>query len=76
VEGTRAFWDPEYDTRITVREAPMELQAGTSRRLKAWVFEGPDGDFICSLPVHHTAELHALSEIELEEAYLLALSQP
>lgn len=71
----REFLDPKYETTITVREAPLELEGGgVSRRLKAWVFENAGtGQHICSLPVHRTERLGRLSELQLEAVYLLAL---
>lgn len=73
MEGSRTFLDPEHETEITVREIPVELSAGVSRRLKSWAFFGPRGDFIVSVPVHRTSDLDALSEVELEMLYLFAL---
>lgn len=74
--AVRTLLDPEYETTISVRVAPLELSGGPSRRLVAWIFEGPTGDFICSLPVHKSLDLQSLSDPELEEAYLLALALP
>lgn len=72
----REFLDPKYETTITVREAPLELEGGgVSRRLKAWVFSNELGDTVCSLPVHRTWDLGAPSEPELELLYLTALDR-
>jgi hypothetical protein len=74
MESERAFFDPEYETRIVVRESPRErATGGVSPRLRTWTFEGPAGDLICSIPAHHSISIHDLSEIELEAVYLHAL---
>lgn len=69
----RRFLDPEYETEITVREVPFERDGETSRRLKGWSFEGPDGDSLGVLPVHRTDHLGEPTEAELEVLYLYVL---
>lgn len=66
----RQILDPDTEVDITVYEAPYERpEGGVSRRLKAWVFENESGETICQAVVHRTADLGALSEIELEHVY-------
>lgn len=70
----REFLDPETEADIVVREVPLEREDGSvSRRLKVWQFENRDGEVICAVEVHRTANLGQPTEIELEELYLQAL---
>jgi hypothetical protein len=70
----RRLLDPEFETEITCREVPVELEGGgISKRLKGWAFEGPEGDPLGTVVVHRTENLGTLTEPELELLYLYAL---
>lgn len=77
MEETRVFLDPVTESEIRARVAPYERAAGgASRRLRAWVFEiAATGEYLCTLVVHRTTSLSAISETDLEETFKDAYSE-